>query len=448
MTDLLVVGAGPAGMSAAVEAAKLGKVPIVVDNRPEPGGNIYAYLDSNRQYRPDRMPVFGPDYAKGANLLDAFLDATAAKQIIYHPKTRLWRIDPDGSFACEGPAGSRSGRAKSVILATGAQERPMPLPGWTLPGVMGVGAAQILLKSGGTLPAGDIIVVGAGPLPLLVAEQLAAIGRPVKAVIEPAGASALLAAAPLLYCAGAAPKTAIKGLLLLAKRILRRTQVWRNATGIAIDGHDHATGIRFNSGRDMKIDAPNILLHDGIVPNLNPLRAAGLATEYSRQQKTWHPQQNRVIRVAGDGAGILGADAAIVSGRLAARDLFGAAAAPTDKRMIRAQVAFRRFIDRAYPPLCAATHAEPDTVLCRCEMVKTREVEEFLETHGSDPNALKRALRFGMGPCQGRMCSHSLADFASAKVKSHPDQVGLPRARNPILPVSFHTLAELNGDCD
>ena len=443
MKEILIVGAGPAGMSAAVEAANLGKIPVVIDNRPEPGGNIYAYLGSNRQNRPQRMHIFGSDYTKGAELIDAFWEAVSAGKIVYYPSTRLWRLDPDGGYAYDGPAGSRAGQAESVILATGAQERPMPLPGWTLPGVMGVGAAQILLKSGGDLPAGDIVVVGSGPLPLLLTEQLAAAGRPVKAVVEPDGASALLAATPLAYYAGAVPKTALKGVMLLAKRALRRTPIWRRATAIAVDGDERATGIRFTSDKEIRIDATNVLLHDGIVPNLNPIRAAGLSTHYSEQQKTWHAKPNDVIRLAGDGAGILGADAAVVSGRLIARELCGADVSGVDLSAMAKQRSFRRFIDRAYPPVCTATHAESDTVLCRCEMIKAHQVEHSIATHGTDPNAIKRALRVGMGPCQGRMCGHSLVDFVSSKTQTSPDEVGLPRARNPILPISFKALAEI-----
>ena len=218
MTDLLVVGAGPAGMSAAVEAARHAVRPLVIDNRPEPGGNIFASLGSNRRHRPDRMKIFGRDYAKGAELLDAFLNAVARKRIRYYPSTRLWRLEQGGGYAFDGPGISRAGQAQKILLATGAQERPMPLPGWTLPGVMGVGAAQILMKSGGDLPDGDIIIVGAGPLPLLLAEQLATANRRVRAMVEPAGASAL--GAGRILEAASAPKTALKGLTLLGKRMV------------------------------------------------------------------------------------------------------------------------------------------------------------------------------------------------------------------------------------
>lgn len=433
-------------MSAAIEAAQNKLKPLVIDNRPEPGGNIYASLGSNLRKRPDRLKTFGKDYEKGVALLRAFHQAVSEDKIDYRASTRLWRLDPDGSFAFEGKGGSRAGSSRKVLLATGAHERPMPLPGWTLPGVMGVGAAQILMKSGAQLPKGKIVIVGAGPLPLLLAEQLAADGMPVSAVIEPEGASSLLKAAPKLYCAAAAPKLAVKGLVLLGKRFLRRTVVYRNAQAIEIIGQDKVTGIKFSCGQDVFLDASTVLIHDGIVPNLNALRVAGLRTEYSEQQATWHAQPNDIIQLAGDSAGILGVDAAVASGRLAAKRICGVPSSPKDERVLRRQRSFRRFIDAAYPPVRTAASAGQDTVLCRCEMVTAGKVKEALEIHGSDPNAIKRTLRFGMGPCQGRMCGHSLADFAESSSSASAENVGLPRARNPIVPVSFETLADLETE--
>ncbi|MEO1536730.1 MAG: NAD(P)/FAD-dependent oxidoreductase [Pseudomonadota bacterium] len=443
MLDLLIAGAGPAGMSAALEAAKHRIRPVVVDNRPEPGGNIYAYLESNLKNRPERMSIFGSDYAKGARLLSAFTGAVAAGRVEYLAKTRLWRMDGDGRFAVDGPRGPQSGQAARVIMATGAQERPMPLPGWTLPGVMGVGAAQILMKSGGELPAGGIAIVGAGPLPLLLAEQLSRTGRSVEAMIEPAGGSRLIAASSRLHGAMAAPGTVAKGALLLAQRRLRRVPVWRNATDIVITGIDRATGVALRSGRKRSVSAANVIIHDGIVPNLNPLTAAGLELEYSDQQKTWHARPNDLFQIAGDCAEILGVEAAIVSGRLAARRASGAEPSDQDSQAMRKRRAFRRFIDMAYPPLRTASAGGPETILCRCEAVTVKSVQIAVRRHGSDPNAIKRALRIGMGPCQGRMCMHSLTDFIASQTAVPAEAIAPLRGRDPILPVSFQTVAEL-----
>ena len=443
MTEFLIIGAGPAGMSAALEAIRLGISPLVVDNRPEPGGNIYAYLGSNQSKINARMQIFGPDYAKGGQLLDAFWKAVESKELIYHSSTKLWKIDSDGTYAFEGPDGSQVGKAKQVLLATGAQERPMPIPGWTLPGVMGVGAAQILMKSGGELPDGDIVIVGAGPLPLLLADQLHKAGRPVLAVVEPKGASKLLNSIPHITGAIGAPKTSLKGVVLLAKRFYRRTPVWQGATDLSIQGDDHVTGLRFEAKGYNELNAAVVLIHDGIVPNLNPLRAASLDVTYSTQQQTWHAKSDGIIQVAGDGAGILGVEAAVISGRCAAASAFSSGPSKGDSRALEKLKAFRKFIDAAYPSVRLARTAIPETTLCRCELVTAKSVKEAVEIHGSDPNAIKRALRIGMGPCQGRMCAHSLADYIAEITHSTSNKVGLQKARTPILPVSFGVLADV-----
>ncbi|MFK7750919.1 MAG: FAD-dependent oxidoreductase [Sedimentitalea sp.] len=448
MIALLIVGAGPAGMSAAVEAQKHGVHPTVIDNRPEPGGNIYAYLGSTHRSRPTRMPLFGSDYAKGLGLLSAFNDGVASRNITYLPSTKLWQIDADGEYAFDGPQGSQSGRAKQVLLATGAQERPMPIPGWTLPGVMGVGGAQILMKSGAELPEGDIVIVGAGPLPLLVTDQLCKAGRTVKAIVEPKGAVHPMAGGKQILRAAMAPRTSLKGLGLLTKRAFGKTPVWRGATDLTITGKDRATGLSFRAKQSVDLDASIILLHDGIVPNLNPLRAASLTTRYSRLQHTWHAQSESAVQVIGDGARIMGVEAAVISGRVAAAKACGTSPNASDTRKLAKLWSFRTFLDSMYPPVRLARNAPKEAVLCRCERVTADAVNEAVKIHGANPNALKRALRIGMGPCQGRMCAHSLADFTAELTQSTPEQVGLQNPRSPILPVSLGALADLTLPTD
>lgn len=444
--DYLIVGAGPAGMSAALESVRLGLRPVVVDNRPEPGGNIYAWLGRTLRDRPDRLGTFGADYAKGASLLQAFRTAVDSGEIAYHPSTRLWHLDRSGQFAFTGPGGTKTGRAMRVLLATGAQERPMPLPGWTLPGVMGVGAAQLLLKAGGDLPDGPIVIVGAGPLPLLLAEQLRRAGRPVAGFVEPQGASNLLGAGMAILAAALAPSTALKGITLLARRAAGRSPVWRKAEGIRLSGSTQVESLRFHTGtRQHELEASCVLLHDGIVPNLNPMRAAGLPMSYVSDQATWHSSAAGMIQIAGDAGGIMGAEAAVVTGRMAAVEAAGAPIDTRDGRKLKRLRAFRRFLDTAYPPARTARDATDETIICRCEMIRADTLRKATWSVGTDPNALKRALRVGMGPCQGRMCAHSIADFVAREHALSPADIGIHSIRPPILPVSFATLAEIDA---
>ncbi|TDG34045.1 FAD-binding protein, partial [Paracraurococcus ruber] len=195
--DLAIIGAGPAGMAAAVEAVDLGLSVAVVDENPAPGGQVFRAVE-----RAGHDPVFGTDYAAGLPLARAF----RAARLDWRPATTLWHLDPEEG-ALSLAAGGRTAelRAQRVLLATGAQERPVPIPGWTLPGVMTAGAAQILLKTADAVPRGRVVLAGQGPLLWLLAAQLRRAGAPPALILEttPRGrrraalrAGGLLAGAP------------------------------------------------------------------------------------------------------------------------------------------------------------------------------------------------------------------------------------------------------------
>jgi NADPH-dependent 2,4-dienoyl-CoA reductase/sulfur reductase-like enzyme len=155
--DLAIVGAGPAGMSAATEASAVGANVVVFDENPAAGGQIYRGIEHNTT---DRRPFLGTDYWRGKDLLNAFITSGVS----YVPQALVWSVEPQegdssNSIDLRVSVGGKSGivKARRVIFATGAMERPMPLRGWTLPGVMSVGAAQIALKASGLLPTGSVV---------------------------------------------------------------------------------------------------------------------------------------------------------------------------------------------------------------------------------------------------------------------------------------------------
>ena len=163
--DLAIVGAGPAGMAAAVEAAEHGLSVAVLDDQPEPGGQIYRGIE---RAGPELSTILGEEYCAGRTLARDF----RAAGIDYRPNSAVWRLDVGARLAF-----SRDGRAATlaadrVLIATGAMERPVPVPGAERPGVMGAGAAQTLLKASGLVPAGRVVLAGSGPLLLLVGCQL------------------------------------------------------------------------------------------------------------------------------------------------------------------------------------------------------------------------------------------------------------------------------------
>ncbi len=437
MTDLLVIGGGPAGMSAALTASQNGANVTLIENKPELGGNIYAYLNSTRTKRPAIWKALGSSYHEGQTLIDGVLSSS----ITYLPEHALWHLDPDGSASVRGPNGTLTFKPGKVVLPTGAQERPMPLPGWTLPGVMGVGAAQILLKAGGGVPKGPLIIVGTGPLPLLYAAQVLAVGGQITAFIEPSFKKNSHDIFSNLGGAWHGRKYLIKGVGYLIKRALSRVPVYQNASSIEILGDTCVNGVRFYDGVDRMFEAQTVLLHDGVVPNVNPGGAAGLQLEISYQQKCWAPISNDNIVVAGDAGRILGAKSAKLSGIAAAHTLMENKTPEWVTSTLKKETKFRSFIDAMYPAIGSGEMATGKTTICRCESVTKDQILENARSFGADPNRLKTNLRCGMGPCQGRMCALSVENLLSEATGADKQSIGPHKLRNPIIPISMGDLA-------
>ncbi|HEY5718632.1 MAG TPA: FAD-dependent oxidoreductase, partial [Motiliproteus sp.] len=207
--DLAIIGSGPAGMAAAVDAAALGLQVAVIDDQPAPGGQIYRRV--SQPALQDRS-VLGPDYYAGETLVERFNAASITR---IHSAS-VWEVG--NHHLCL----SREGRSqqlhfKALLLATGAQERPVPFPGWTLPGVMTCGAAQILLKTSGLAPAEPLVLAGSGPLLLLLACQLARAGVRIDAVLETTPAANYRAALRELGGALKGWRQLLKGARMLAE---------------------------------------------------------------------------------------------------------------------------------------------------------------------------------------------------------------------------------------
>ena len=312
--DLIVVGAGPAGMAAAAEASGHGLSVLVLDENPRRGGQIYRAIG----HAPLRAPaVLGPAYWEGAALADAF----AAANLDYLPGATVWHLDDMLEVGVS--AGTRSALvpARRVILATGALERPMPVRGWTLPGVMTVGAGQTLLKAQGIAPTGRVVLAGCGPLLWLYAAQCVAAGAPPSLILETTPRANWGGALRHLPAFLTTPY-ARKGLALMA-RVRRQVRVVSGVKSLAADAEGEALRVTWGEGTSFTAD--HLLLHQGVVPNLNLARAAGCAVEWDEGNACFVPVTDAWggasvpgIAVAGDGAGIAGAEAAALRGRLAA----------------------------------------------------------------------------------------------------------------------------------
>ena len=456
--DLLVIGGGAAGLSAAATANGLGLSVELFDERPALGGNFYAGVGE----RLGDNGALGRDYARGPALLARATAATLTTN------TFAWRIERDGrTFVVEQGGEVRSVAPKKLLIATGAMERPVPIRGAVLPGVMYAGAAQLMLKSAGSVPAGRCVLVGGGPLLLLLATQLLASGVRPTGIVETAprpGFGAILAKVPAVLNA---PDLLMKGIGLL--RAIKQAGVpWhRRATGVSIVGHDRAERIDFSDqqGRRRSIDADLVLLHDGIIPNDQLTRQLGCRESWNEGQHCFQPVVDEWgetslpgVFAAGDCTGIWGARAAELSGELAvfeiARQLGRIGETDRDRRaqnprrVLGRQRAFRPFLEAQYPPaISRAGEAASDTIICRCENVTAGEIRLAVAQGATGPDQLKSFTRCGMGPCQGRSCSMAVAEIIASETGSTIEAIGRHDVRPPLkpLPLGLIAAAELEA---
>jgi len=458
--ELLVIGAGPAGLAAAAAAAQAGLDVMLLDEQAAPGGQIYRAVTTTPVT--DRR-VLGDDYWHGATLVQPFLQSGAR----YQPQATVWAVSrmtaaaPDDGFevAYSVAGEARMLVARHLLLATGAQERPFPIPGWTLPGVMTAGAAQILLKSGGLVSSGRTVLAGCGPLLYLLAWQYLNAGARIDALLETAPAGQWLRALPH------APGFLASGYLGKGLKLLRKVRaavpVTRAVADLRALGGERLEGVRYTAGgKARELPTDYLLLHQGVVPNVNLARAIGVEHAWNDALDCWEPVTDAWggtsvagVGMAGDGAGIAGALAAEHRGRLAALQaahLLGrlsagqrdrAAAGP--RAALARAVRGRAFFDALYRAPRAYLRPVGDTIVCRCEEVTADQVRQTVKLGCTGPNQMKSFLRCGMGPCQGRFCGLTVSELIAEEQGMHPKDVGYYRLRFPTKPLTLGELAAL-----
>ena len=451
--DLLVIGGGAAGLSAAATARAMEMSVELLDERPALGGNFFAGIGE----RQADGTIFGPEYRRGAALLAKAGAARLSKA------TLAWRVERNGRTYVLGGEESavRSIAPKRLLIATGAMERPVPVPGAMLPGVMYAGAAQLMLKSAASIPAGPCVLVGSGPLLLLLAKQLLAFGVVPSAIVETTPRAGLGATLRGLASAFNAPDLLFKGLGL--HRAIKKARIpWhRHATRVSIAGPHRAERVEFTDARGdrQSIDADLVLLHDGVIPNDQVTRQLGCSERWNAAQHCfntvidqWGETSQPGIFAAGDCTGIWGAAAAELSGELAVleigRQLGHIDEQERDRRATRPllklkrQRAFRPFLEARFPPsISRANGAAADTVICRCENVTAGEIRAAVAHGATGPDQLKSFTRCGMGPCQGRSCAMAVAEIIAEESSGSVMDVGRHDIRPPLKPLPLGKIA-------
>ncbi len=458
-TDLLIVGGGPAGMSAAIAAASCGVRSVLVDEGSELGGQVY---------RKPLVPDAPKAHPTGEALRLAIADHSRRGRIDVRSNTAVWSVFKNNEVAIV--AGNRSAlvSAKKIILAPGAHEYVPPFPGWTTPGVMTAGAAQIMLKTMGLRPGKRIAIAGSGPLLVALAAQLVRKGFPVANVIE---ASPFRAWLKLPIQGWRAPRLMAEGLGYLAT--LRKAGVPVQYGRIVTQAHEENGMLARISHAPVDDDwvpdttsieseeIDTLCMSYGLIPRSFIFQIFGCEMNYREDIGGWVPTRNTDmttslpnVYAAGDGTGVAGSVVAQLEGELAGLSAAKALGArDTDARIGKVHRALERMrpvreaLDAiSIPRPGLQTLIRDDTIVCRCEELTWSEVRAGVENGGTKFRTLKPATRLGMGPCQARFCWPSMSRQIAKIAALDSDQIGPISPRPPIRPVTLGAVAAEQGE--
>lgn len=450
--DLVIIGGGPAGLAAAAIAAKAGVSVAVIDGQAEPGGQIYRAATRRAESGGDAEVKHGA----------ALVAQALANGMQWLGGRGVWQVTPELQVYVSDGTRVQRVTARRLIVATGAMERPMPIPGWTLPGVMTAGAGQILLKGSRLIPEGDVWMAGSGPLLLLLAAQWVRAGVSIRGVLDTTPFSNAAGAFPHALGALAAWSELRRGLTW--RREIRQAGVpWIRVDGrIAAEGRERLERIVWTKGdRVQEAPATALFLHQGVVPNARVVQSLGAEMRWDTLQRSYAPVVDEWgctsltgVYVAGDCGGIVGAGAAEVQGKIAALHALHALGridsmardhhAVSLRRELRRHLRMRSFLDAAFTPAKRfLVPMEDETVVCRCEGVTSGTIKQALNDGAPNVNDVKLATRCAMGPCQGRQCSDTLQEIVAAHRATLPSAASSLLVRSPIEPMTLGELAQL-----
>ncbi len=449
--DMIVLGAGPAGVAAATRARAQGMTVALIDEAVAAGGQVYCAPSTGLvDARADETQVQG----------DALRQRLASSGVTQFFGHRIWSISPGFTLHAAGPAAPLRLEASTLIVATGAYERHLPVPGWTLPGVIGLGAATVLLKSHKILPGRNVVVAGSGPLLLLVASLILAAGGSVAAIVDATPRVRWLRALPAML---GRPDLLLKGASWLSVVKRHGVPIHSGHAVSRVHGTAEIDGVEISPvdgewspipGRSFRLPADALCVGYGLVPGTEVTRLLGAQHRFDTELGGWLPVLDPTMMtsvsglfVAGDAGGIRGADAAPLAGELAA---FGAEAfirknsADDPGKTARWKRSGRfgaAMSGVATPGRCAEKLIAPETIVCRCEGLRRATLDTAIATGATTLDGLKSVTRCGMGPCGGRSCGEAAAMILAAATGADRVAIGQASARPPLRPVPLTAIA-------
>jgi len=463
---LVVIGGGPAGMTAALEAARGGLAVTLVDESTGLGGQVYRRPPG--AFRVEDRRRLGRDFDRGERLRAELLAVADRVEIL--SGTSVLAVWPGREVLWARGDASGVIRAERLIIASGAYDRPVAFPGWTRPGVLTAGGAQTLMKTMCIRPGRRALVSGTGPLVLGVARRLHETGVEVVSVLEAGDPRWLTDGVPHGGDEWDATRDVQESLEVLRRA---RIPVLANHTIFEALGPGTVQGAAYGpvdpetwwpiGDRAQHVDVDLVVVGFGFVPRTELTELAGCRHRYVPELGGWVPVRDDLMQTTasgvfavGDGAGIGGVAVAIEEGRVAgitAAERAGtlSSAEAADRRAgpferLRSLAAVWSILNegsRIRPGLLEL--AGPETLACRCEEVTFAEVQAAIDGGARDLHAVKLITRLGMGPCQGRNCAPHVGMQLCSRLNRAPEDVGRINPRPPVQPVTLGALATMAG---
>ncbi|MEE4279784.1 MAG: 2Fe-2S iron-sulfur cluster-binding protein [Halieaceae bacterium] len=459
--EILVIGAGPAGMAAAQAAGSAGASVLVVDERSQAGGQYFKQPGGGFQVDEAHLDA---QFVEGRRMYARALEAGV--EFLF--ATTVWGVFPGPEIAVASAGRNRLLRARRIILSPGAFERPRPFPGWTLPGVMTTGAAQTLLRAYQTAAGRRVVVAGNGPLNLQVGRELLDAGAELAAIAELAPGLTPGRIPSAIRMGLASPDLLLAGLGHRLRLLRAGVPLIHQSAVVAAEGEQRLEAVTLArvdehgkaiEGTQRRIACDALCLGYGFIAQSELARAlqgvtqvhsAFLASETERSPGIDAGQ----ALLIGDAGGLGGARVAMAQGRLAgdavARQLGyesrvgqSARELASHRRLLQRHRSFQRALWSYYgAPAAALAAADADTIVCRCESVSLGRLQALRDQGVASLGALKRESRAGMGRCQGRYCGALLRESMGL---SDLDDGANFAPRPPFKPL---TVAELAASLD
>ncbi len=454
--EALIVGMGPAGMAAAIALCKYNVQVVIVDENPRPGGQVYRQPPAGFKLS-DNASYLSAGHADGRRLIDEFMAIQKSCKI--YSNTYVWGAFNGDTLSLIRDNAVFQIKYKKLLLCEGAMERPLPFPGWTLPGILTLGGIQKKILQDRFLPGKRILLAGCSPLLIPTAASVVRAGGKVVAISD---------------------AVALRRYIGLARQLMKRKKLVEEAFGHLV----HVIGARIpivrpsmvaSASGDSRVESVRIVRLDqdgqpvegseqtfsidilgvsgGFLPSARLARLLGCEHVYDKQQACWKPKINANLRtsrentyIAGDSSGIAGREAAVIQGRLAANNLAvslnrlsSSEAKRKNRRLLNEHERIMRYADalnRAFSPAKGLYEAmDRSTIVCRCEQVRVGDVIDGIARGYRNINEIKRT-RVGMGLCQGRTC-----EWVTAQIMLNHgipiEEIGYFNLRPPLSPIPF-----------